>query len=89
MARRSWPDVGRIQLTVEGAREGRDAEFVERIRGVAAQVARTGTPYRLPPMNAYERRIVHLTVREFTDLGSRSDGNGHLKRVSIFKQGGG
>jgi spoIIIJ-associated protein len=88
MARRSWPDVGRIQLTLEGGRAGRDAEFIERIRGVAAQVARTGTPLRLPPMNAYERRIVHLTVREFTELGSRSDGNGHLKRVSIFKQGG-
>ena len=37
-------------------------------------------------MNAYERRLVHLTVREFDELGSESEGNGHLKRVKIYKQ---
>ena len=88
MARRSWPDAGRIQIILDGSRARRDDEFVDRIRGIAAQVARTGAPHRLPPMNAYERRIVHLTVREFTGLESRSDGSGHLKRVSIFKPSG-
>ena len=37
-------------------------------------------------MNAYERRLVHLTVREFEQLGSRSEGQGHLKRVKIYRQ---
>jgi hypothetical protein len=35
-------------------------------------------------MNAYERRLVHLTVREYDDLDSRSEGSGHLKRVKIY-----
>lgn len=89
MARRSWPAAGRIQIVLDGSRARRDDQFVDRIRDVAAQVARTGAPQRLPPMNAYERRIVHLTVREFTGLESRSDGSGHLKRVSIFKPSSG
>lgn len=89
MARRSWPDAGRIQLTADGQRARRDEDIVDQIREVAAQVARTGKPQRLPPMNAYERRLVHLTVCEFQGLGSRSDGSGQLKRVSIFKQSAG
>jgi len=88
MARRSWPETGRIQLTMDGQTPRRDEDIVGQIREVAAQVARTGKPQLLRPMNAYERRLVHLTVREFEGLGSRSDGSGHLKRVSIFKQPG-
>jgi predicted RNA-binding protein Jag len=29
---------------------------------------------------------VHLAVREHDGLGSRSEGNGYLKRVRIYKQ---
>jgi spoIIIJ-associated protein len=87
MARRAWPEVGRIQLTCEGEqREERDEELVELTREVAQQVDSTGKTKRLHPMNAYERRLVHLTVREYDELGSRSEGSGHLKRVKIYKQ---
>jgi spoIIIJ-associated protein len=86
MARRTWPDAGRIRLSCDGHRKRRDDDLVELTREVAQQVGRTGRTKRLHPMNAYERRLVHLTVREFEQLGSRSEGNGHLKRVKIFKQ---
>ncbi|HXV75555.1 MAG TPA: Jag N-terminal domain-containing protein [Candidatus Polarisedimenticolaceae bacterium] len=88
MARRTWPEAGRIQLTSDGGRpaQERDEELVELTHEVAQQVESTGKPQRLRPMNAYERRLVHLTIREHTGLGSRSEGNGHLKRVKIYKQ---
>ena len=86
MARRTWPDAGRIQLSCNGSRKGRDDDVVELVREVAQQVRNTGTAKRLHPMNAYERRLVHVTVREFSSLGSRSEGNGYLKRVRIYKQ---
>jgi len=86
MSRRTWPDVGRIRLSCDGHRKRRDEDLVELTREVAQQVRSTGRTKRLHPMNAYERRLVHLTVREFEQLGSRSEGNGHLKRVKIFKQ---
>ena len=41
----------------------------------------------LHPMNAYERRLVHITIRKYRDLGSRSEGDGALKKVRIYKQG--
>jgi spoIIIJ-associated protein len=86
MARRAWPDVGRIRIACDGcAPSGRDDEIVQLAREVAQRVARTGRTQRLQPLNAYERRLVHLTVREFGGLSSTSDGNGSLKRVKISK----
>jgi len=85
MARRSWPEVGRISVGANGPPRARDEELTAMVRKVAKQVARTGKTRRLRPMNAYERRLVHLTVREFGGLSSSSDGNGNLKRVRISK----
>ena len=88
MSRRSWPTAGPILLTCEGERSARrDDELVQQTRELADEVRRTGRAKRLAPMNAYERRLVHITVREFERLGSRSEGHGHLKRVKIFRQG--
>lgn len=90
MGRRLWSDAGRIQLRCDG-RDGRDAvshrdsEIVELAREVAQQVARTGRTKKLPQLNSYERRLVHLTVREFAGLTSSSDGAGSLKSVRISK----
>lgn len=91
MARRTWPEAGRIQLARDGHRGPRDAELTERIHEIAREVTRSGKPRRMGQMNAYERRLVHLTIRKYDGLASRSEGNGSLKRVRIFKRrdGGG
>ena len=86
MARRTWPGAGRIQLSCQGQQKGRDDDLTELTKEVAQQVARTGNPKRLHPMNAYERRLVHLTIRGLNGLGSRSEGDGNVKRVCIFPQ---
>jgi len=88
MSRRTWPDVGRIQVVSEGFHNERDEELVEEIREVASQVAHTGQSKALQPMNPYERRIVHITVREFEGLRSDSDGEGFRKRITISKDAG-
>jgi spoIIIJ-associated protein len=85
MARRAWPGVGRIQLARDGERRRRDDELVDLARETARQVEQSGRTKKLHPMNAYERRLVHLTVREFRGLTSSSVGSGALKRVSIAK----
>jgi len=85
MARRAWPGSGRIHLFCNGDREQRDEELVELTREVIQQVENTGKAKRLHPMNAYERRLVHIEVREKGGLGSSSEGSGYLKRVRIFK----
>lgn len=87
MSRRAWPGIGRIQLPGNGRHNQRDEELIEEIREVAGMVARTGQEKKLHPMNPYERRLVHLTVREYDGLRSRSDGDGFLKTVVVSASG--
>ena len=76
MARRAWPEVGRIQLTTNGDNKSRDSRLVELTHGAAAEVTDTGRTKKLRPMNAYERRLVHLTIREYSGLtGVRGAGD--------------
>jgi spoIIIJ-associated protein len=85
MARRAWPELGRIQLSCEGQARRRDEDLIGRVRHVAQQVAQSGRTQKLQPLNAYERRLVHITVREFGGLTSCSEGDGSMKRVRISK----
>jgi spoIIIJ-associated protein len=87
MARRAWPDAGRIHVVCNGrgGNHRRDDDIVELAREMAEQVARTGRTQMLQPLNSYERRLVHLTVREFSGLTSSSDGQGAVKRIRISK----
>ena len=87
MGRRAWPDEPAVRLTCPGFQSDADEELVLRAREVAAEVASSGRRRSLPEMNPYERRIVHMTVREFPGLTSSSEGDGFLKRVNVEKIG--
>lgn len=88
MSRRAWEGIGRIHVTGEGQRNQRDEALMEEVREVAGQVQRTGEAKRLHPMNPYERRLVHLTVREFDGLATESEGDGFLKAVIVSRSEG-
>lgn len=88
MSRRAWPGSSRIQLSCSGFSSRRDDELVKEIREVADQVARTGESKRLQPMNPYERRLVHLTIRDYPDLSSCSEGDGFMKAITVSREDG-
>src|ERR1700686_2111845 len=53
--------------------------------GVAAEkVRQTGTPFQFAPMSSRERRIVHLALRDQTDLRTESDGEGFNRCVVLY-----
>jgi spoIIIJ-associated protein len=55
--------------------------------GVAAEkVRKTGTPYQFAPMSSRERRIVHLALREHSDLRTESQGEGLRRSVVVYPQ---
>jgi spoIIIJ-associated protein len=87
MGRRAWPHAGHVQLDCDGYKHTREESVVELAREVASVVARTGQPKRLHPMNPFERRLVHMTVQEFSGLTSRSDGDGFLKQITVEAAG--
>lgn len=86
MSRRAFPEAGRIQVYCNGHRQTRDEDLLVLARETAEKVLQDGRTQRLQPMNSYERRLIHLTVRKMRGVDSASEGSGALKRVRVFKQ---
>lgn len=86
MGRRAWPDEPPVHVVGAGFRSERDDALVHLVREAVEQVARSGTPRRLHAMNPYERRVVHMTVREHPGLTTVSEGDGFMKRVRVEKR---
>jgi len=49
----------------------------------AKEVRRWGEPVTLPQMNSHDRRIIHITLENETDLNTESVGEGNFKSVVI------
>jgi len=76
-----WPNV---VVDVEGYK-ARRAEALESLaRRMADRVRATKQPVVLEPMPAYERRIVHMTLRDDQDVYTESTGEGETRKVQIL-----
>ena len=49
----------------------------------AKEVAKMKQPQWLAPMNAYERRVIHLALAGMVDIKTESEGEGQERRVVI------
>ena len=74
-----------LRVRCEGFRERRDLAIGEEARALAAEVRRSGEPRTLEPMNAYERRIVHVALQDEADVRTFSVGEGAERRVTIAR----
>jgi spoIIIJ-associated protein len=50
----------------------------------AEKVRQTGSPYHFAPMSSRERRMVHLALRDQSDLRTESDGEGRDRCVVLY-----
>ena len=50
----------------------------------AEKVRKSGSPYQFAPMSSRERRIVHLALRDATDLVTESEGEGPQRHLVVF-----
>ena len=64
-----------------------DSEKEETLRrralDTAKEVRRWSEPVTLPPMNAHDRRIIHITLEKEPDLVTESKGEGAMKSVVV------
>jgi spoIIIJ-associated protein len=80
--RDTMPD-SRIRLDSDGYRMRRQ-ESVEKIAEAAAREAlRKGRTIRLEPMSSWERRIVHITLKDRGDVTTTSNGVEPMRRVEV------
>ena len=52
-------------------------------RDAAKEVKRWGDPVKMPEMNAHDRRIIHMALRDDPDIMTESEGEGAMKKVVI------
>jgi spoIIIJ-associated protein len=74
----------RVIIDVEGYRSRREESLVGLAHRVARQVARNRRPISLEPMPPNERRVVHVALRDDTNVTTQSSGEGPLRRVTIY-----
>ena len=73
----------RLVCDVNGFRATREAELQAMANLAANRVRQTGMPFTFQPMSANERRIIHLTLADSTDLFTVSIGEGSDRKLRI------
>ena len=74
----------RVLVDIEGYLQTRKENLEELAMRLAEKSIRTGKPMSLGEMNAYDRRIVHIALKENPDVQTRSRGEGPLRKLVIF-----
>lgn len=72
-----------LVVDIEGYKSRRRKKIESIARSSAARAKERGGKVTLAPMNAYERRIVHLTLRDDDGVVTHSEGEDPERRVVI------
>lgn len=73
-----------LQVDVQHYRQRREDELRRLARRIAEQVVSTGRKQTLEPMPPNERRIVHLELRENTQVETESVGEDPQRKVTVI-----
>jgi len=77
-------EASRVIVDVENYRTSQQDDLIERIKAFVDRVRQTGAPVELPPLNAFERRIVHTAFKEDPDIETVSpEGPARVKRILV------
>ncbi len=78
-----WPQ---LVIDIGNYRQRRQESLEGLARRVAEQVRATGRPMLLEPMQAYDRRIIHMALRDDETVYTESTGEGESRRITVFPQ---
>ena len=71
-------------LDVNGYRKRRREALAKLAERMADKAVRRGEPVTLEAMNAYDRRLVHIALRDHDEVYTNSVGEGSNRRVRIY-----
>jgi spoIIIJ-associated protein len=75
-----------ISFDVEGYRDRRKESLTQLALRLGEKVKKSGKPATISPMNAYDRRIIHVALKDDTALKTQSRGGGLFRKLVIFPQ---
>lgn len=73
-----------VIVDTENYRSKRELSLTELARQLSDKVKKSHRPLTTGPMNAQDRRIIHLALKEDQDVRTKSKGEGTLRRVVIY-----
>jgi spoIIIJ-associated protein len=73
----------KILVDINGYREKRKNTLTIIAKRLADKAKRTGRKHKTDPLNPYERRIVHTLFKHNRNITTKSEGEGHTKKVII------
>lgn len=76
-----WPQ---IVIDVGNYRQRRQESLEGLARRIAEQVRATGRPHVLDPMQPYDRRIIHMALREDDTVYTESSGEGETRKITVY-----
>jgi spoIIIJ-associated protein len=74
----------RISFDALGFQQARTDELVMAAKVAAEKVIESGQPYAFSPMNARERRVVHLALKDSPELRTESEGEGAARHLVVY-----
>ncbi|HVA66790.1 MAG TPA: RNA-binding cell elongation regulator Jag/EloR [Elusimicrobiota bacterium] len=72
-----------VQIDALGWREKKEQDILARIEAAVSEVKSTGKPYRLEPMDAATRRVIHKQLADHPDIVTGSEGEGSWRKIVI------
>jgi spoIIIJ-associated protein len=83
-------EVERIVVDVSGYRKRRERDLEQMARTLARRVVRTQKSVMTEPLDARDRRVVHLALQNDPDVSTHSEGEEPFRRVVVsLKEGSG
>jgi spoIIIJ-associated protein len=74
----------RIIIDIESYRERHKQSLIEMALKQGEKAKRSGKPVTLNPMNAHDRRIIHLALQPDKEVKTKSRGEGLYKKIIIY-----
>jgi spoIIIJ-associated protein len=84
MVNKRLKNATRVILDIDDYRKRRADSMVQMALRLGDKAKRTGHSQIVGLLNAYDRRIIHLTLKEDPSLKTESIGEGELKKVEII-----
>mgnify|MGYP006350206859 CR=1 FL=1 len=81
-------ELNRVNVDIADYKKQRYARLADQAREWIEAVRTTGEARHLEPMNAAERRIVHKTVAEYSDIETHSEGESRDRHVVLERKVG-
>ena len=82
VANKGFPYI-RVLIDCENYRVRREESLVRLAYETADKVAMYRRSILLEPMNPYERRLIHTTLNDVSDIETKSEGEGAYRRVRV------